>query len=284
MQIQTTVMAVVAISLLTGTAIFAQFLVRKLFKQEDLLEHSSILEPLLGVVGTLFSVLLGFLVAGAMERYHDARVNVDLEANAVGDVFRLARGLDEQDRIRIRSCCRQYVTDVLDDEWKLMESNKSSDKAQEEYQKLWDAALSVQPQNERITNIHQTILSSMQSIGENRRMRIVSSQHGLSEMQWLVVMLGSAITVIFTLFFPMKKALFHLILTLLVTLSLGLNIWLLSAYSTPFAGEMRIVPYMFQLLRDQTFKSDDSAPRFLPKSSLNHVRQCMINHQQIRGS
>jgi hypothetical protein len=283
-QIQTTVMAVVAISLLTGTAIFAQFLVRKLFKQEDLLEHSSILEPLLGVVGTLFSVLLGFLVAGAMERYHDARVNVDLEANAVGDVFRLARGLDEQDRIRIRSCCRQYVTDVLDDEWKLMESNKSSDKAQEEYQKLWDAALSVQPQNERITNIHQTILSSMQSIGENRRMRIVSSQHGLSEMQWLVVMLGSAITVIFTLFFPMKKALFHLILTLLVTLSLGLNIWLLSAYSTPFAGEMRIVPYMFQLLRDQTFKSDDSAPRFLPKSSLNHVRQCMINHQQIRGS
>ncbi len=284
MQIQTTVMAVVAISLLTVTAIFAQFLVRKLFKQEDLLEHSSILEPLLGVVGTLFSVLLGFLVAGAMERYHDARVNVDLEANAVGDVFRLARGLDEQDRIRIRSSCRQYVTDVLDDEWKLMESNKSSDKAQEEYQKLWDAALSVQPQNERITNIHQTILSSMQSIGENRRMRIVSSQHGLSEMQWLVVMLGSAITVIFTLFFPMKKALFHLILTLLVTLSLGLNIWLLSAYSTPFAGEMRIVPYMFQLLRDQTFKSDDSAPRFLPQSSLNHVRRCMINHQQIRGS
>jgi hypothetical protein len=283
-QIQTTVMAVVAISLLTVTAIFAQFLVRKLFKQEDLLEHSSILEPLLGVVGTLFSVLLGFLVAGAMERYHDARVNVDLEANAVGDVFRLARGLDEQDRIRIRSSCRQYVTDVLDDEWKLMESNKSSDKAQEEYQKLWDAALSVQPQNERITNIHQTILSSMQSIGENRRMRIVSSQHGLSEMQWLVVMLGSAITVIFTLFFPMKKALFHLILTLLVTLSLGLNIWLLSAYSTPFAGEMRIVPYMFQLLRDQTFKSDDSAPRFLPQSSLNHVRRCMINHQQIRGS
>lgn len=266
MQIQTTVMAVVAITLLTGTAILAQFFVRKTFKQEDLLEHSPILEPLLGVVGTLFSVLLGFLVAGAMERYHDARVNVDLEANAVGDVFRLARGLEEADRIRIRDCCREYVNDVLDDEWKLMETHKSSDKAQEEYQRLWDAALSIQPQTDRITNIHQTILSSMQSVGQNRRMRIVASQHGLGEMQWLVVMLGSIITVIFTLLFPMRKASFHLILTLLVTLSLGLNIWLLSAYSTPFAGELRIVPYMFQLLREQTFKADDGAPRYLQKT------------------
>lgn len=273
MQMQTTVMAVVAITLLTGTAVFAQFVVRKAFKQEDLMEHSTILEPLLGVVGTLFSVLLGFLVAGAMERYHDARVNVDLEANAVGDVFRLSRGLDEVDRTRIRHCCREYVNDVLDDEWKLMESHKSSDKAQEEYQRLWDAALSVEPKNDRITNIHQTILTSMQSVGQNRRMRIVASQHGLSEMQWFVVMLGSAITVIFTLFFPMKKASFHLILTMLVTLSLGLNIWLLSAYSTPFAGELRIVPYMFQMLRDQTFKADDNGPLYLPKSSIRFLER-----------
>ena len=104
----------------------------------------------------------------------------------------------------------------------------------------------------------------MQSVGQNRRMRIVASQHGLGEMQWLVVMLGSAITVVFTLLFPMRKASFHLILTLLVTLSLGLNIWLLSAYSTPFAGELRIVPYMFQMLRETTFKGDDQAPRYLP--------------------
>ncbi|MBX9568860.1 MAG: DUF4239 domain-containing protein [Candidatus Obscuribacterales bacterium] len=264
MQIQTTVMAIVVITLLSGTAVFAQFLVRKTFKHEDLLEHSPILEPLLGVVGTLFSVLLGFLVAGAMERYHDARVNVDLEANSVGDVFRLAKGLEDADRKLIRNCCREYVDDVLDDEWKLMETHKSSDKAQEKYQELWDAALSIQPHDDRITNIHQTILTSMQSVGQNRRMRIVASQHGLGEMQWLVVMLGSAITVVFTLLFPMRKASFHLILTLLVTLSLGLNIWLLSAYSTPFAGELRIVPYMFQMLRETTFKGDDQAPRYLP--------------------
>ena len=263
MQVQTTVMAVVMITILSGTAVFAQFLVRKTFKQEDLMEHSPILEPLLGVVGTLFSVLLGFLVAGAMERYHDARVNVDLEANAVGDVFRLARGLEKEDRIRIRQCCREYVKDVLDDEWKLMETNHSSEKAQQEYQRLWDAALSIEPQTDRITNIHQTMLTSMQAVGQNRRMRIVASQHGLGEMQWLVVMMGSIITVVFTLLFPMRKASFHLILTLLVTLSLGLNIWLLSAYSTPFSGELRIVPYMFQMLQDATFKSDDAAPLFL---------------------
>jgi hypothetical protein len=77
-------------------------------------------EAMLGVIGTLFSVLLGLLVAGAIERYHDVAQNAESEANGIGNIYRLARGLQTEDRKRIRGLCREYVDYVIDEEWPLM--------------------------------------------------------------------------------------------------------------------------------------------------------------------
>lgn len=258
--------AILLTSFFTAIAIGLQFLIKRTVKNDFLEEHSSVIDPLLGVVGTLFSVLLGFLVAGAMDRYHDTCNTVDLEANAVADVFRVARGLEKEDRVRIRGLCRDYVNELINDEWQLMEKRKTSDKAWDIYQNLWEATLSIQPEDDnRISNMQQSLLDSMKNVGENRRLRVVASQHGLTSVQWFVIILGAGITVLFTLFFPMKKAVFHLFLTILVTVSLGLNVWLLAAYSTPFSGELKIQPYMFELLRDTAMKHPDTEVRYLKK-------------------
>ncbi len=105
----------------------------------------------------------------------------------------------------------------------------------------------------------------MKSLGENRRQRAVSSLHGLTFAQWLVIGVGGAITVMFTLFFPMRTPKFHTFLTGLVAVSLGLNIWLLAAYSTPFTGELQIQPYMFTFNAQAAMTSSDDPPQYLKK-------------------
>ena len=50
-------------------ALAGQWLFNRFFKQEILEHHHSAGEAMMGVVGTLFSVLLGFMIASAMERY-----------------------------------------------------------------------------------------------------------------------------------------------------------------------------------------------------------------------
>lgn len=261
--------AILLTSFFTAFAIGFQFYIRRTFQQETLEEQSHIIDPLLGVVGTLFSVLLGFLVAGAMDSYHDTATTVESEANSIANVFRVAQGLAKVDRVRIRQIARDYVNAVVDDEWKLMEKQKTSPKAWNAYGNLWEASLAVQPGDDnRITNIQQTLLDSINALGESRRLRVVASQHGLTIVQWLVILIGAAITVLFTLFFPMRTAIFHVFLIILITVSLGLNIWLLAAYSTPFCGELAIRPYMFQLLRDELLIQGDGPTKYLTADDL----------------
>lgn len=243
------------ITFCTLLAVAAQLIIRRTVTDDVLQENANIVDPLLGVVGTLFSVLLGFLVAGSMNRYHDISNTVDQEANGMANVYRFSRGLDAEDRKRIGMFSLHYCNAVIDEEWKMMEKGESSEHAWDAYQNLWESVLSVDPgSSNKISNVQSALLESIQQVGEARRLRLVASQHGLTDIQWLVILVGAGITVLFTLFFPMKKLSFHLFLTILVTVSLGLNIWLLAAYSHPFAGQLCIQPYLFKLLRARTME------------------------------
>lgn len=243
------------IALFTAFTVAAQLLIRKTVSDEVLTENANIVDPLLGVVGTLFSVLLGFLVAGSMNRYHDISTTVDQEANGMANVYRFSRGLQSDDRKRIGIYCLHYCNAVIDQEWNMMQKGESSPQAWDAYQNLWESILSIDPgSSSKLSNLQSALLESIQQVGEARRLRLVSSQHGLTDIQWMVIFVGASITVLFTLFFPMKKLSFHLFLTILVTVSLGLNIWLLAAYSHPFAGQLRIQPYLFTLLRARTME------------------------------
>src|SRR6516164_9407203 len=82
-------------------------LVRRFVKFKGV-EHHAVAEPLLAVVGTLFSVLLGFLVVGTMNDYEDARSKINSEAQYLADVFRFAKGLQSAPRHDLRNTCRDY--------------------------------------------------------------------------------------------------------------------------------------------------------------------------------
>lgn len=232
-------------------------------------------EAMLGVVGTLFSVLLGLLVAGAIERYMGIMVQAEAEANGVGNIFRLAKGLREQDRVRLRSLCREYVDFVLKDEWALMENQRFSDQAMDRYNRLWEACVSVSPQGDRESNIHQAVLDNMDSVGENRRARIISSESQMPTTLWAAIICGSAITVAFTYLFTIRLGhTFNWMLTGIVAVSLGLNIWLLAAYSTPFSGDLQIQPKGFELLQRSIFdRRDDQARYITPQEQDSYAKQ-----------
>ncbi|HEY9713637.1 MAG TPA: hypothetical protein V6C72_09210, partial [Chroococcales cyanobacterium] len=67
-----------------------------------------------------------------------------------------------------------------------------------------------------------------------------------------------------------KLGAIHTLLTLLIAASLGLNIWLLAEYSTPFSDELAIKPDMFRLLQQQVFPTPDTPSRFVNEFKTAH--------------
>ncbi|MBX9689571.1 MAG: DUF4239 domain-containing protein [Candidatus Obscuribacterales bacterium] len=255
--------ALVLILIFVAIALVGQYCVNRFVAREVLEVHHSAGEAMMGVVGTLFSVLLGFMVAGAMEKYHDAQIHGELEASNVASVFRVARGLSDIDRPRIRQICREYVDDVIDNEWPKMEKRVKINHGWVTYQKLWESVVSVVPENDRQSNLQQGIIASMQSLGENRRARILLAQKGMPPALWGVIGFGALITLALSYIFASQFPKIQGFMTTLVATALALNIWLLAAYSHPYSGELKIEPTMFRLLKESVLTAPDGPSRYL---------------------
>lgn len=244
-------------------ALCGQFLVNRFVKQEVLELHHSAGEAMMGVVGTLFSVLLGFMVAGAMEKYHDAQMHGEQEASNVASVFRIARGLSDIDRPRIRQLCREYVDEVVDTEWPKMRRGEEINHGWQSYQKLWEAAVAVVPENDRQNDLEQGLVSAMQNLGEHRRARILLAQKNMPTALWVVVGFGAMITLALSYIFASQFPKVQAFMTALVATALALNVWLLAAYSQPYSGELKIEPSMFLLLKKSVLVVPDGPSRYL---------------------
>jgi hypothetical protein len=255
--------AFLLVGLFVAIALLGQVIVTRLVTRDILEKHHSAGEAMMGVVGTLFSVLLGFMVAGAMTKYQDAQMYGQQEASNVASVFRVARGLSDIDRPRIRQQCRAYVADVIENEWPLMEKRQKVNHGWVTYQDLWESVVAVVPENDRQSNLQQGIITSMQALGEQRRARILLSQTNTPNALWVIIGIGALITVAFTFIFASQFPKVQGVMTTLVAAAMALNIWLLSAYSSPYSGELKIRPTMFELLRESVLTAPDTPAKYL---------------------
>ena len=268
--------AIMLVVAFVAIALLGQFIVNKVVKIDVLEKHHSAGEAMMGVVGTLFSVLLGFMVASAMGRYQDAQTYSQLEASNVASVFRIARGLSDIDRPRIRKICRAYVDDVVDTEWPKMAQGVKINHGWVTYQDLWESVVSVVPENDRQSNLQQGLVASMTDLGENRRERILLSETSTPSALWVIIASGALITVAFTYIFASQFPRVQGFMTTLVAAAMALNIWLLSAYSYPFTGELAIQPKMFMLLRESILTVPDTPAHYLhddPKPTAAKIPQ-----------
>jgi hypothetical protein len=255
--------AAVLVAVFVAIALLGQYAVNKLIKFEVLAEHHSAGEAMMGAVGTLFSVLLGFMVASAMEQYNDARLFSTNEASNVASVFRIARGLSDIDRPRIRQLCRLYVDDVINNEWPKMQQHVKVNHGWETYQELWEATVAMVPENDRQSNLEQELVDSMKELGENRRARILLAQKDMPPAMWWVVGVGALTTIALSYVFASRFPRVQGFMTTLVATAIALNIWLLSAYSHPYSGELSLQPSMFLLLKESVLVVPDTPSRYL---------------------
>jgi hypothetical protein len=238
------------ILLAVGWAISCMLIVRRKFDIQEMRVNHDVADPLLSVVGTLFSILLGFLVAGAMQRFDEARINVQEEAGALADVFRGAEGFPATIREPLQKSCKDYANVVIDEEWKLMEDKKASPKAWSIYGDIWRTCVNYIPDNDGRSNVHQAILAAISRLGNYRTLRFAAMNNQLPLGMWIVVLAGGGATIAFTYFFEVKNVRMQVVMTGLVATVMALNIFLLANYDYPFSGDVIVSPTAFQLDRD----------------------------------
>ncbi len=262
----TMVMGVVIIGIATLLTVVGALGARKLAAKTDYEEYQGMADPMLNVVATLFSILLGFLVAGAMDDFSNTRDVVEQEANRLADIYALSRGISQPDQLQLQNACRNYCDIMINEEWPAMESRHNSKRLWEASRRIWDCVLSFSPDDDRATDIHESLLTAVTELGENRRSRIVAMRGKYSPALWIVVFGGSIILIGCTYMFFIKNSRLQALMVALVALSLYLNVSLLWIYSNPFIGDLKITPAAFELDR-QIFTHPDPPLKIDSKDS-----------------
>jgi hypothetical protein len=230
----------------TAASCAGVYLVRKFGRTETLKDHHDATDPMMACVGTLFAILLGFMVANAMTRFEEARINAQEEAGAVGDVFRLSRGLPAPTSTEIMKNCVAYLDAVSKLEFESMRHDQMNDKCWDIYSNMWQQCTAYDPKTQGQSNLHQGLVQAMTKFGECRRARNAELSYQLPTVLWAVVWAGAISIVFFTFLFAIENMYLQMAMTSVITLILFLNIYLLAAFDDPFNGEVFITPVPFE--------------------------------------
>jgi hypothetical protein len=229
--------AVVAIT----TAVTGAIVVRRMIPGDVLRGHHDVAAAIIGVMGTLYAVLLAFTVIVTWNHYTDAHSATDAEAGHLGDLARLT----EQERVR--KLIDDYRRAVVDDEWPAMRHGKTSPAAQSALATLWNECRAARPANAREETIYAESMRQMVAISDSRRARIHSLRDDVPPLMWIILIGGGAMVITFTyLFGPERIAMHALMVGALATL-IVMSLFLVHALDNPFDGWPHIEPDTMQV-------------------------------------
>jgi hypothetical protein len=242
-------------SLLVGAmvlfAVAGTLLVRRLVSAEVLKLNNEVAGFIYAVIGVVYAVLLGFTAIIVWEQYDRVEVVVEREANELADLYRDSQTFPDDVRREVETHLHDYARLVVEKEWPAMAEGKSSPEAYEVYNQLWRTYHRFQPQNESEKIWYEQSLTRLNELGDQRRLRLLSSRaEGVPGLMWVVLLGAGVITIGFSFFFGTRNTTAQVLMAAGLAMTIALVLLAILAMQHPFAGIDRVEPEAFNQFTD----------------------------------
>jgi Protein of unknown function (DUF4239) len=199
----------------------------------------------LSVLGTTYAVTLGFMLYTEWGDFKAAELNVELEANALRNIYRLAQGLPH-DRANIERLAVAYATEVVERDWPEMARGGMPEESHRVNENLWKALLSAEIEKPMELAAHGHALSELSSLTQYRRTRLLDNKYELPDIFWGVLLVGGILTVVSVSIFGSRQPRIHMLQVLSLTLLLTLVMLTIADIDKPFRGWVHVDDYAFR--------------------------------------
>lgn len=226
-----------------GLAILGLLLVRRLVPLNLLEMHHEVGGYIIGVMGTIYAVILAFAVFAVWNQYLIAKAAVVAEANNLGDLSRMTKGFPEPLQTQLRGALVNYLEAVLQHEWPAMSRQNESQEAWSALQKLWDIYRRADVSRDEHGQIfYAQSLQQMSNLSDSRRTRLFASRGKVPTVMWVMLWLEGAIILGFTYFFGVRSIRSQCLMTIAFALVVSLNLFLILELDRPFNGLAQVPP------------------------------------------
>jgi hypothetical protein len=227
------------------TSISGLLLVRKYYPHVKCKPHNDIAGFIFAVIGVIYAVLLAFVVVVTWQDFDKAQDVTVNEANCIAAIYRDSRPFPAEFRAELKNDLKNYVTAIVNEEWRTMAKGRRSLDAQKAQEKLWELYGGFKPKNETQKIYFAESVKKLNQASEMRRQRIFYASTGIHPILYFVLITGSFITIAFTMLFGTENIVPHLTMVSLLAAMIALIIFTIIAMDYPFTGDIRITPDVF---------------------------------------
>lgn len=237
---------IAAVTITVLASLLAMAGLNRVWPREKRRVYNDLIGWQLSVLGTTYAVILGFMLYAVWATLGEADLNVDSEANAVVDVYRLAEGLPEPQRTQLQRLARDYVDTVVSREWPQMARGQVPEQSTSIDQEMWKVVMSFKAASPNEVNAQEHALTELESLAQRRITRIRQSQTGLPTMLWCVLLVGGALTIICSCTLGSDSVKLQSLEVLCFSLLISLTLVTIADIHRPFRGLIHVSDYAFQ--------------------------------------
>jgi hypothetical protein len=238
----TTLVACIAI-FAVGCALTAAsiFLVRT-FVPESLRGSEERREPVFAFAGVLYALVIGFVLAYALDGYQTAETAAGTEADSVSSLSRAATLFDAESRDRLGHELICYSRAVIEDEWPGLSEGQRSELATAATDRLFQSFGKLGRSNPDNSALSAS-LERVSDLQKARATRLLKSNTFLPKMFWIFMVGGGIMLILFATVLKGREPIRGQILFILpVALLLTCSIYLVAVFEQPFRGPNAIEP------------------------------------------
>ena len=231
--------------------------VRRQHKEDH--SHNDIVSYFLAAVTVFYGITLGLLAVATWTNYAATEDKVDHEAQVVASLYRDVNSFPEPLRTQLDNDLKVYVRQVIDVSWPMQRHGIIPTTTAGTLDTFQGDLLQFEPKTEREKIVTDEAYRQFNILVEARRARLETVTSGMPSSLWSLVILGGLITLTVTLFFDTPSLRMHVWMTILLSVLLGLMIFLIGTLDNPFRGKVSVGPGSLERVYKQVMESHVSA-------------------------
>lgn len=229
-----------------GAALLFMAALNRLWPPARRRAHNDLIGWQLGILGTTYAVILGFMLYTVWTDYGAADLNVDQEANSVVNLYRIAQGLPEAQGAQVRILTRSYADAAVRQDWPQMSRSQIPEGTQSIDTALWKTVLSVKAASPTEIAAEDHSLTELGMLSEHRRMRLLQNASRLPTVLWCVLILGALVTISSATTFGSSNLLLHALQVFAFSFVVSLVLVAIADIDRPFQGSVHVSSYAFE--------------------------------------
>ena len=214
-------------------------------------EHNDVAGFVYAVLGVLYAVMLGFVVVNEWESLETVKSNTFTEANELGSLYWNARALPPAAGRALEKTTKDYANAVIDSEWSMMAGGESSAAATRLVYTMRDEINAMPTNTPRGQTIFDQSLTHVNNLAAARRARINESSESVPAILWVVLIIGSVLTVGYSFLFGLANFWSHVLIAAPLGVMAVLALIVIDQLNHPFGGMIAVSPDAFHIFLDR---------------------------------